>query len=246
MEKIEINRTMAKVGPNSIDRFKDEIAKRGIYRPNRFRIDINKHPVGFHTDDLFLFASSAEIPGVQLSTTEVKQNPQTHLIPYGRIYTSMDIDFLVDSKFQYRQFFDEWMNLVVNRRTLEVGWYDDFVGEIRVNPLGISDDAQWGENYLYPIVLIDAFPITVAAIKVSHDNNNKAATMQVTFAYRKWLPLNDVTGTNPVRYGGRLEGGAFRSNGEGAFIKDQKQPQPPPVVDSFNQFDRLETTRPGS
>jgi hypothetical protein len=94
------------------------------------------------------------------------------------------IDFIVDSTWYIRTFFESWADLIFNRQAGEnrnsatVNYYDDITGTISINAL---DD---NGIIVKTITLYGAYPGTIMPSVMSNDIQNNYLTLQVDMNYR--------------------------------------------------------------
>tara|TARA_Y100000114_G_scaffold152120_1_gene169958 strand:- start:2620 stop:3333 length:714 start_codon:yes stop_codon:yes gene_type:complete len=83
-----------------------------------------------------------------------------------------------------RQFFDTWQRLAYNPTDFSIGYYNDYVGEIRIFQLDEKDRRRYG------IKLLECFPKTVDQMGTTQGAGD-LQRLTVTWAYRYWLSLAD-------------------------------------------------------
>ena len=81
-----------------------------------------------------------------------------------------------------KMWFESWQMLIVNHRTWEVNYYDDYRGEVKIYQL----DNQ--NNDTYSITVTEAYPKTISPQDLSWSSNDSYQTVSVEFTYRYWLP----------------------------------------------------------
>ena len=220
-----------KANPQStINRFRSMVAgAEGLYRPAKFMV-VLEFPKIFdeetfkgpefseYKDDinqvfgikdslrerLFFFCSSARLPERTILDTSANQfyGPERN-IARGLEFTPMDLSFMLDSELSERAIFESWQNAVVNQRTFNLNFYDEYVGKVFIFPLHenkneATQPARFAEDANiegplarltlagYYIELIEAYPKTLGAVDLSYSNPNAFATQPVTFNYRYW------------------------------------------------------------
>jgi len=101
-------------------------------------------------------------------------------------YTFGDISstFRLSSDHKEKQFFDTWQRLAYNPQDFSIGYYYDYVGEIRLYQLDEQDRRRYG------IKLLECFPKTVDQMAVTQGAGD-LQRVNVTWAYRYWLSLAD-------------------------------------------------------
>lgn len=132
------------------------------------------------TRGLDLMVEQTDLPGKNLTTTDIKYNGDFHKLPYSTVYDAQQFVFRVSREMYERNIMDEWMNLIYDPQTHEIEYMDNYVSNIVINQLDEKD------RVTYAIVLKDAFPVTCNPMTVSNEDNNQFHRLSVSFAYRKW------------------------------------------------------------
>ena len=145
------------------------------------------------TQKTALMCEAFSFPGRNLTTT-----PDTNLYGPEREmvdgYTFGDISstFRLSSDMKEKQFFDTWQRLAYNPQDFSIGYYYDYVGEIRLYQLDEQDRRRYG------IKLLECFPKTIDQMAVTQGAGD-LQRVNVTWAYRYWLSLADeADGPKPV------------------------------------------------
>ena len=103
-----------------------------------------------------------------------------------------------DREMKIRQFFEDWMHIIVNRQDYTVGYYNEYIGGVSIRQL----DEQ--NNITHEIELIDAFPRNMTPMEVNHSSTNQTHRINIMFAYRYWrnkaLSLPNTT-PRAIKYG---------------------------------------------
>jgi hypothetical protein len=92
--------------------------------------------------------------------------------------------FRLSSDQKEKQFFDTWQRLAYNPQDFSIGYYYDYIGEIRLYQLDEQDRRRYG------IKLLECFPKTVDQMAVTQGAGD-LQRVNVTWAYRYWLSLAD-------------------------------------------------------
>jgi hypothetical protein len=134
---------------------------------------------------LALQCESAELPGRELITTDVKIYGPTFKVPYQTQYNQLALNFVCTNEFYERKLFDRWLDAIMPSDTnnlrfpkggntgtgymtnIKVIQYDDFIKQI------------------YAVEMIDAYPISIAAQPLSWSEEG-FHRLTVQFAYQKY------------------------------------------------------------
>ena len=252
-----------KASPNTtINRFRSMVAgAEGFYRPAKFLVvlefpkkisdDIFKGEeyTEYVTDlqmtteltnsvreRLFFFCNSASLPERTITDTEANQYYGIERkIARGIEFAPINLSFMLDSELSERAIFESWQNTIINSRTHNLNFYDEYVGRVFIYPLhenrneatnlpdGVPVTGPLARLTLsgYYIELIEAYPKTLGAVDLAYNNGNAIANQSVTFNYRYWksnITLHDhekgqfegdIDGVGTIkdsRYGGPLAG----------------------------------------
>ena len=168
-----------------------------LYRPSLYKVRIN-----FANGDFFMarkleyLANSASLPGVQiLSSDHRRQNYGTFdRRAFGVQVTDIPITFFVDQKGGVLEFFNKWLNRVVNfdqsggehgygsngGRLFEVGYRDDYESTIDITAYRPNGQVVIGYR------LFEAFPIQMGDVTVAWAENDQFAVVPVQFTFRTY------------------------------------------------------------
>ena len=185
---------------------------------------------------LYFFCSSAQLPERTIQDTSAAQfyGPERNMAR-GLEFAPMTLNFMLDSELSERVIFEAWQNAVVNQRTYNMNFYDEYVGRVMIFPLHenkteaqnqrASPNMEHGAGSLatltlsgYYIELMEAYPKTLGAVDLSYGVSNAIANQSVTFNYRYWrsnatmhdhekgIATGDIDGTGVVKEGGMMGG----------------------------------------
>jgi hypothetical protein len=137
------------------------------------------------TRGLELMVEQTELPGKNINTMDLKYNGDMLKMPNGIIYAVQQFTFHVSSDMYEKNIIDEWMNLIIDPRTHEIGYMDDYSTNIIVNQLDERD------NIVHSIVLYDAYPMNVNPLVIANSETNMTHRLMCMFAYRKWERIGE-------------------------------------------------------
>jgi len=138
------------------------------------------------TRGLNLMIEQTEIPGKNLTTTDIKYNGDFYRQAYAIVYGMLPFTFRVSRDMYEKNLIDEWMNLIVNPRTHEVTYMDDYVVDVVVNQLDEQD------NIVYSVVLKDCFPTMCNPLTSSNEEMNTTHKLMCMFSYRRWERIGEL------------------------------------------------------
>ena len=168
--------------PNNLNNFITEITTQEVARQNKFRVEV-WGPGGSYGPDLDLRCESISFPG-----TNVRSVPDT--LRYGpareqgqgMTYGPFTATFICSPDLREKVWFESWQQLIVNHKTWEVSYYDEYKGELQIFQL----DNQNKDTY--NITVTEAYPKTISPQDLSWSSNDSYQTVAVEFTYRYWLP----------------------------------------------------------
>ena len=132
------------------------------------------------TRGLDMMCSQTELPGKTINISETKYNGDVRKVGNSIMYGNQQFVFKVSKDMYEKTIIDEWMNLIINPQTHEVGYYDDYVVDITVYQLDTND------KIVHAIVLEDAYPIMSNPLTLSNLEQNNSHELMVQFAYKRW------------------------------------------------------------
>ena len=220
-----------KANPNTtINRFRSMVAgAEGLYRPAKFFVVLEfpnraldgdtfeglefqeyRTDLQFLTetknsikDRLFFFCSSASLPERTITDTSANQyyGPERN-IARGMEFAPINLNFMLDAELSERTIFESWQNLVINQRTFNANFYDEYVGRILIFPLHENKNETSNRFNVpatnafgpmasltlagYYIEIVEAYPKTIGAVDLAYNNGNAIANQSITFNYRYW------------------------------------------------------------
>ena len=169
----------------SLNNMVSHVRRNDLTRVNRFACYING-PLGIDADEreMSMMVEEVSVPGLNLTYTPVKIGPWTenrvsNMEFYG---DTAAITFFTDTEWNARQYFESWMNEIVDPVTKEVKFYEEYTGEITIYSLNRQDEiiGEW--------TLKEAFPRVLSLTPLGHAAGEGVARMTVTFSFLKWVP----------------------------------------------------------
>ena len=132
-----------------------------------------------------LMCESFSFPGRNLDSQPDSNvyGPERELVN-GYSFGDISSTFRLSSDHKEKQFFDTWQRLAYNPQDFSIGYYYDYIGEIRLYQLDEKDQRRYG------IKLLECFPKTVDQMAVTQGAGD-LQRVNVTWAYRYWLSLAD-------------------------------------------------------
>lgn len=151
-------------------------------RPNKYEIIIiPPKDLNISNDALqriCLNCNKASLPGKNIATKPSDQGGFiSKEIPHSVTYASMGLGFYVSKDEIEKRFFDEWQDLVFDKKArYNLNYYDKYIGTILIR--------QASSNYWYR--LLEVYPSSVSDISLSYDDSDAIGKIDITFNYHSW------------------------------------------------------------
>jgi hypothetical protein len=170
---------------NNITNFLAEVRNKGLSRPNRFEISIQNPPCVTNKNwgqKVNMFCDQAIFPQTRIITSRQQLFGPPEFRPVGVDYggDNLGLQFLVDREMQVKQYFDSWMDGIVNRTTYTTSYKQNYVTSMIIKQLDEAD------NITYQIKVEDVFPVVVNVLNLDHNVGSSVHKLNVTFNYRRW------------------------------------------------------------
>jgi hypothetical protein len=163
--------------------FISNIRTGGVMKTSRYSVfmPLPKAMLGTGPSDMkkiLMFCSEAQLPGVSLSTSQVRTFGEVREMPYEKLYDNVNLTFYVDQEMKVKSLFDDWMNTIQgNSRTFE--YYDNYVTDIQIYVEDARDDSR------YVVTLYECYPKMLNPITVGYDTKSEMK-LQVSMNYKYW------------------------------------------------------------
>ena len=182
----------------------------GTFSPNKIRSILNAQggiayndkylvtlgpPAGFGLPgggimrrQLSFLCDTATLPTKSLATFEKSIYGPVKAMPYRMTFTEASMSFIMTDTMREKDYFDAWQNKIIDQKTGNVGFFDDYVCDIKIQKFGrnVTTDS---DTPTYEVTLIDAWPSIVSEVQLSHSGGTEAMKLPVTFQFKKWLPI---------------------------------------------------------
>lgn len=165
--------------PNTLQDFIETIKTRGTARLNRFTVQIT-NPATIDVKDQILvelYCEQAILPSISFASQPVRTYGEQREVVYDRTFETLSLTFILDTQFIIKEYFDSWMNKIIDPGTRLSGYYEEYVRNMKI----ITQDTN--NNNTYETQIYEAYPKTVGAINLDH-NSKDIAKLQVTFNYK--------------------------------------------------------------
>jgi hypothetical protein len=137
---------------------------------------------------LSLQCESAELPGKNLITDDVKIYGPTFKVPYQTQYSDTTLTFICTNDFYERKLFERWMEAIMptdtNNLRYPKGENSKYMTEITIKQY--NDDI----TQIFAAKLIDAYPIGITSQALSWGDDN-FHRLSIQFAYQRYEAITE-------------------------------------------------------
>ena len=175
----------------NINDFKSRGLTKGGVRPSLFQVDISPN-VGEDsiTLDKFTFTCRAsEVPAATIEPVPVPYFGRQVKLAGDRTYADWTVTVMNDEDYLVRNMFEDWSNqinqFVGNLKLLQGNTYKSTDAVVTQ----FSKDGSKIRAYQF----VGIFPIVISNMALDWDNTNTIQTLDVTFAYDYWVPVQGGT-----------------------------------------------------
>ena len=176
---------------STISEFSSNMSK-GFARPNLFKVEISKVTPG--KQRLYQMSCfQAQIPGHNIATTD--KDIGFRSIAYQKIFSDVILGFYVDGDLAQLKFWQEWIDIIIDKTTNHHNYYDVYKGEVK-----ITQENRKG-NKVATWTLHDAYPKQIDPIQLDYGTNDAIMTCNATITYRHftvcWHTITKVDEERP-------------------------------------------------
>ncbi len=191
---------------NGISRMIASASNDGMFsRPNIYRLQITPpinageefrkrwsasllEKIGFNCD-------SISVPGHSISTKPNKTYSLKKEYAYDKIYDSVNATFYVSENLDEYHFFEDWQKLMFDQRTGNLGYYNDYIGQVSIFQLTRAKKREGGKDLatISEFKLIDCYPKIVSPLRLGYALNNQVQKVDVQFTFRTMISRNNNT-----------------------------------------------------
>ena len=150
----------------ALSEFIATIAGQDLSRQNRYEVEIHG-PGGLADRTISMLCESAQFPGQNIRTTadSLRAGPQREM-GQGVTYGPITLRFICRPHMPEKKYFEDWQDLMVDKNTWQMNYYKNYIGEISMKALDVSDRDR------YNIVIHEAYPKIITAQDFSYSSNN--------------------------------------------------------------------------
>ena len=161
--------------------FLSNIRKKDLARASRFEVVMTSSSYRGSNREVSLLCEEAAIPGLISTFAPTKIGNWTEYRAHGVEFfgDNATLTFYCNTDWNVREYFEAWMGTTADVRSKEVGFYDDYAGEVDIYTLDRDDNrtGKWQLKECWPR-LINLTPMSQAS--------DAPVRVTVTFTYRYW------------------------------------------------------------
>lgn len=179
----------------------ESIKSSGLAFSNRFEVTISPSPKLRGTDlsilrSISMRCDSVTMPGRGFSTTPYRFYGPARNMPYEPIYSGeLTLSVILSADLRERNFFETWMQMVCDPNNYKFGYYDDYVGNLTINPLTRTDAISYQMN------VEEVYPKSLGDLQVGYDRDNDYLKQEITLAFRKYTAVYTGVQQVPEQFG---------------------------------------------
>ena len=140
---------------------------------------------GIMRRQLSFLCDTATLPTKSLATFEKTIYGPVKAMPYRMTFTEASMSFIMTDSMREKKYFDAWQNRIIDQKTGNVGFLNDYVCDITIKKFSRSASG-FEDTPTYEVILFDAWPSIVSEIQLSHSGGTEAMKLPVTFQFKKW------------------------------------------------------------
>jgi hypothetical protein len=126
-----------------------------------------------------MLADQVTLPGLTIMTAEQRTFGEITESAYGISYQPVSLSIILDNEVAAKTFFDTWANSVFDRKTRTIGYYDDYIRDVRIT---LMDKAS---KPIYTVVLREAYPKTINDIQLDYASR-EILRVNVILTFKYW------------------------------------------------------------
>ena len=136
--------------------------------------------------DISMRVESVILPGRTLTTVAESNvyGPDREIVEGVTYADEISIDFQASSGLDERVFFENWQRQAFNEKTWNIGFYNDYIGEMQIYLLDRQDVRRYG------LKLWEVFPKTITATPLNSAAATEIIKTNVSFSFRYWTNLD--------------------------------------------------------
>src|SRR5210317_225883 len=183
-----------------------------INPPNKLETDNNKLPPSQRfsgqpnnelegttlIENIDMMCSKVTLPNRDINTaSHIMYGPKREM-PYAYSYSSqVECTFYGDKFLRQRLFFENWQKKIVDIKSHNLDYYDNYVGSMDIMQLGQFDSKQDDDaRVTYAVRLFEVYPQTIGSYDMDYGQNDSLVNVPITLNFRTWanLTIDQING----------------------------------------------------
>tara|TARA_B100001778_G_scaffold213877_1_gene177112 strand:+ start:291 stop:863 length:573 start_codon:yes stop_codon:yes gene_type:complete len=136
------------------------------------------------------------IPTKSISASDKFIYGTNYQMPYRQTFAESSMSFYCTRDMAEKKFFDKWQNLIVDPISGDLKFHENYTCTVTITQF--NKQQTIGENGVYRIELLNAWPSIVAEVQYGHSQGSEIAKLPVTFQYEKWIPKHGTQSAGVV------------------------------------------------
>lgn len=133
-------------------------------------------------DSIRLRVKAIDLPQRQVETQPRFANGPMRMMPYGLVYSTINLEIIESDRYKIRRFFEEWHDKVFNKsNAYAVEYYSELIADkltiVAYSPTGIPV-RMWE--------MTEAYPIAINSSQMNWDSINQYLVINIEIAFHEW------------------------------------------------------------
>lgn len=208
---------------SKLNDFISNVKGNGLAQTNIFSVEFvlpaivaRKRPMT-NLRNVLLFCDSANIPGINISTNQIRSYGEVREIPYEKLYDNLQLTFYVDNTMEVKAIFDDWAAGIQDQYSRNFNYYKDYTTDIVVKILDKKDNTR------YQIILYECYVKSIQPIQMDY-GSKEVMKVSVSMNYKYWRHAE-----SGVTYG-------YTSNGPSIYNETDYSSSVPIPSEYFTSF----------
>ena len=140
------------------------------------------------TRELIIHCEAAKFPAGSLGTQPNRVYGPVREFAYERIYSGdLGLTFRMDEEMGLRTLFENWHQIIHDRRSGDWAYYDDYTCDIYV--FQYAADQKENKKAIYGVRIEECFPKSLGEVEVGYDQRDTYMKQEIDFAFRRWQEI---------------------------------------------------------
>lgn len=137
--------------------------------------------IGGRLTQMELFCVTASIPSRDVQSVNDDYHGATRKIGWKHLYADFTTEYYCSEDLKERDFFEGWQNIIFNRDTGSVGYYEDYASTVELLKY------DYGFNRIQArYKFLEAYPTNVGEQAFSYDGTDEITRLTITWAFRQY------------------------------------------------------------